>query len=324
MTDKDPGLERLTNLTFAFLNAKDLGRQFLTSAWVRRHVDGYQGRDEESFEKAFQRDRAILTKVGVPIEAVAEGAIEAGKRVTGYRLQEEEYSLPAVSFTPEEATVLGLAGDRGMTGELAVFARSGWTKIAAGGASRELRQQGTFAVTGDITSLKGKTLDLLIGACAQGRSLAFTYTAHPGAEPVTRRLEPWGLVPLRGRMYLVGFDLDRQAARSFRITRVSDFDVTGTSTHSRPDTDLQQIVEDSLRIGKELVSATIRMPQGAVPELEALGERRGDVVELRDVDKHWLVRTCISNAPEALLIAPVALRDEVIAGLRQAVTDGTR
>ncbi|MEJ5996715.1 helix-turn-helix transcriptional regulator [Corynebacterium sp. H130] len=314
MTDKDPGLERLTNLTFAFLNAKELGRQFLTSAWVRKNVAGYTGS-----EKLFLRDRAVLQKVGVPIEEVADAVVENGVRVTGYRLQEDDYSLPEISFTPEEATVLGLAGERGMTGELSAFARSGWTKIAAAGATRTLGTAGSLGTSSDLNSIKAKTLDQVIGACTKGQALSFNYQVHSQASVQQRHLDPWGLVPLRGRMYLVGFDTDRGAVRSFRITRVDNITVGGKLQHPRPEgVDLQDIVEEALRRGQELISATVRIPLGAHPELEAQGIREGDVVRFSDVDKHWLLRECIAGAPEIVVLEPAELRGNVVAGLRRA------
>lgn len=316
MTEKDPGLERLTNLTFAFLNAKQLGKQFLTAAWVKRNIAGYP---DKSFDKAFQRDRAVLLKVGVPIEAVAGAAIEDGDRVTGYRLQEDEYSLPAVQFTPEEATVLGLAGERGLSGELSVFARSGWTKIAASGATRTFTDPATIGMVGDMQQLKAKTLDHIVQACSTGKRLTFDYSRYQQAEPQQRQLDPWGLVPLRGRVYLVGFDPDRGAVRAFRSTRLAQIRISGQASHPKPeDADLQGIVEDALRIGKELVTARIQVAPGGAPELEAQGEREGKCVVLRDVDKHWLVRECLAAAPDVLVLAPDDLRSEIRAGLVRA------
>ncbi|QTH58824.1 WYL domain-containing protein [Corynebacterium hindlerae] len=309
MTDKDPGLERLTNLTFAFLNAKQLGKQFLTAAWVKKNVAGYP---EKSFDKAFQRDRAVLMKVGVPIEAIAGVAIENGERVTGYRLQEDEYSLPEVQFTPEEATVLGLAGERGLTGELSVFARSGWTKIAASGATRTFTGPTTIGSVGDMQAFKAKTLDQIVSACTGNQRLSFSYRPHSHVDAQHRFMDPWGLVPLRGRMYLVGFAPDRGDVRSFRITRVSDIKVTGVAEHPKPaDANLQDIVETALRRGKELVSATLRVKPGTAPELETQGVRDRDKLMVTDVDKQWLVGECLAGAPAVVLLEPAELRDDI-------------
>ncbi len=41
------------------------------------------------------------------------------------------------------------------------------------------------------------------------------------SEPyITRTVEPWGVVTDRGRWYLVGHDRDRDAVRTFRLSRI--------------------------------------------------------------------------------------------------------
>ena len=60
----------------------------------------------------FARDRSILAKVGVPIETIARATLDDAP---GYRLNPHNYYLPEVSFTPDEAAVLALAGDKDST-----------------------------------------------------------------------------------------------------------------------------------------------------------------------------------------------------------------
>lgn len=38
---KDVALERIVNLTFAFLRAETQGRHYISADWVIKHVDGY-------------------------------------------------------------------------------------------------------------------------------------------------------------------------------------------------------------------------------------------------------------------------------------------
>lgn len=67
-------------------------------------------------------------------------------------------------------------------------------------------------------------------------------------EPHT--LEPWGLINLRGRFYLLGSDPQREAVRMFRPSRIRGVSDTGTPvTQPMPDSDLQQIMGDMLHRG---------------------------------------------------------------------------
>jgi predicted DNA-binding transcriptional regulator YafY len=63
-------------------------------------------------------------------------------------------------------------------------------------------------------------LDALAGACHDGVRLAFSYTARDGA-PTERYVEPYRLVVLARRWYLLAFDIDRDDWRTFRVDRIT-------------------------------------------------------------------------------------------------------
>jgi predicted DNA-binding transcriptional regulator YafY len=64
-----------------------------------------------------------------------------------------------------------------------------------------------------------RTLLDLAEAARDRRPVTFGYTARHGR--VTQRtVEPHGVVAHRGLLYLVGFDLARSAARTFRVDRI--------------------------------------------------------------------------------------------------------
>ncbi|MDO5077396.1 YafY family protein [Corynebacterium sp.] len=310
MVARDRVIERLTNLTFAFLNADRFGRKFLSPQWIHQHVDGYAEYSAASFHTVFTRDRAILAKVGVPIESVAQA---------GYRLQRERYMLPPVSFTPAEATVLGLAGELGFDPDLGAFARSGWTKLAAGGADRMLHSAPRFTAVNDISTLSARHLDSLLNATRRGDRIEFQYRSGRAAQTTTRTMDPWGIVNVRDRLYLVGFDIDRDAPRSFRITRVGDIAVIGGGEHPRPDEDLQHVVEKLLRTGQQLIDAHLSITPDRAYELSTRGTQRADGTwDLIGVDQDWLIRTAAAYAPHAVVLSPSEIRDAVVAHLHEA------
>ncbi|RNE49725.1 WYL domain-containing protein [Corynebacterium alimapuense] len=287
----------------------------LTPEWIRTHVEGYQDLSDDAFLTKIHRDIATLARAGVPLESWQS----ADGQGTVYRLQSEQYQLPEVSFTPEESTVLGLAGEMGHSGELGVFARSGWTKLAAAGASRDLSQTPVFSTVNDVTVLPARMLTSILTIIRAGFRMSFSYTATPASTPVKRTMDPWGLVPLHDRLYLVGYDVDRQAPRSFRILRISDVHAKRTrAVHTETATSLQKIVEDSLRVGRQRIDALLSIPEGSAHELAAAGTRRPDgLVELRDVDRDWLVRTAAGFAYVVELIEPADAREEIIALLSE-------
>lgn len=313
MADRDAQLERLLNLTIALKDAHEVGRHYLEASWIREHVPGYQDKTKAAFEKQFLRDRDTLSLIGVPIR----------KTSRGYCLEEDQYELPAVQFTQEEATVLALAGEMGLSSELAAFARSGWTKLAASGASRDFSARPTFTSYGDLARMAPGGLQQILKACDRGERLTFDYRRSRTADPEPRRLDPWGLVTLRERIYLVGYDVDRDAPRTFRLPRVSSIRRSGPGSHPAPTgTDLQGIVEDALRQGNSLVDATLRVNPGTAQELCSRGtlDELGNL-RLQGVDTQWLARTAAGYGAAVEVLDPPEARQAVIDLLKEALGD---
>ncbi|KQB85599.1 helix-turn-helix transcriptional regulator [Corynebacterium oculi] len=301
-------VERLVNLTFALLDASRSGRPYLTSAWLRQHVAGYGGVGEDTARKRLQRDLRTLAQAGVPLE---RGTHEG---VPGYRLREEDYELESVEFTPREAAVLGLAGQMGRGGQLGAFARSGWTKIAASGAQRDLGAQAPgIAGGGDWDKLSARALTTIVAAITRGRRLEFRYR---GA--ATRVMDPWGIVNHRDRLYLVGFDVERAQPRSFRLLRTTDFHEVGSREHGPGDHNLQDIVIEALENRGQRVDARVRLRPGRGLALREAGTVNGEIVTLSGVDRDWLVRTVAAYGPDAILLDDGELRREILALLGEA------
>ncbi|ALC05855.1 hypothetical protein CDES_07210 [Corynebacterium deserti GIMN1.010] len=317
MSDRKEDLERQINLTFAFLSAGSYSRKFLTQAWIRDNVGGYKGLTDGAFRRKLQRDLAYLRRVGVPIE---QFTLDTGDNQQAYRLSQDSYELPEVEFTPEEAAVLGMAGEMGQNQELGAFARSGWTKLAAAGAHRDLSRNTALTNAGDLRTLSARNLDTIIKARHRTKQITFSYQYSQTVPPVTRRMDPWALVPEHDRIYLVGFDLDRDAPRSFRITRVSDIEVGGPATHPIPEgLDLQDFVRAQLRHKSVLVDATLRITPDRAVELKAAGVEQPDGTWLfNDVDRQWLVTTAAAHAPEAVVLEPEDVINDVVHLLRAA------
>ncbi|MDO5031594.1 YafY family protein [Corynebacterium sp.] len=314
---RDNTIERLTNLSFALQGAASDGASpDRSAAWIRKHVEGYQGRSDEAFYKLVSRDVATLQRAGVP---VVQSSAEEG---TLYRLNPEEYQLPAVEFTPEEAMVLGIAGGIGQPGGLGDFTLSAWTKIAASGASRDLAGAPVYTAVNDITRMSPELTTAILTAVRAGLRISFDYRATPSAEPVRRRMDPWGLVTHHSRVYLVGWDADREDTRVFRITRVSNVKRSRQeATHLGAPAPLQEIVEQALQ-RDGTVDAVLRIPQGRALELSEAGARRADgLVELQGVGRDWLVRTAAGYAPEVIVVEPESVREEIRALLRAGITD---
>jgi proteasome accessory factor B len=82
--------ERLVNLVICLLST----RRFLTAAQIAATVPGYEHdpsdpREHEAFQRKFERDKAELRDLGVPLETGTTSAFdsEAGYRIAPPRLR---------------------------------------------------------------------------------------------------------------------------------------------------------------------------------------------------------------------------------------------
>src|SRR6187401_807168 len=91
------------------------------------------------------------------------------------------------------------------------------------------------------------SLMTLATTCRRGERIRFTYRA--GDDRVSeRRVEPHRLVSLGRRWYLVGFDLDRDDWRTYRIDRISTLAATGHRNTPRVTPDAAALVSEGVAV----------------------------------------------------------------------------
>jgi proteasome accessory factor B len=171
-------------------------------------------------------------------------------------------------------------------------------------------------------------LGKLLAAIDAGQAVRFEHRTAINAPYLMRDVEPWGVVTHHGRWYLVGHDRDRDAVRSFRLSRIGD-DVTAYGPRNvvrKPDgVDLRTIVDQVTSTAPVSGSATVWVAEGRGREIRRLGQvtgartvggREGAVVELPVRSRDWLARLITGLGPDAMVLAPESLRTDVIARLR--------
>jgi predicted DNA-binding transcriptional regulator YafY len=199
--------ERLINLVIALRET----RRPLQAAEIWRGVAGYGQADAEAFRRMFERDKADLRQMGVPVEMVR---LDRFDDRLGYRIDPRRYDLPELRLEPAELAALALATE--VTG-LKDEASSGLLKLAVDAGDPE-SARAVQAVPVEIP-LEAPHRGVLMEAQLARQIVRFAY-ARPGQEPDQRTVDPYALVYRRGRWYLVGRDHDRDAQRVFRLDRI--------------------------------------------------------------------------------------------------------
>jgi proteasome accessory factor B len=318
-------VERLMNLVIALLST----RSFITADRIRETVFGYSDdASDEAFSRMFERDKNELRDLGIPLET---GRVSPSDPAEGYRINRESYALPAVELTPDEAAAVAVATQLWESPELITATQSALLKLRAAGIDIEAADDDiAITSTAALPGLRGseEVLGILLSAIDSGRAVRFRHRPSRSEPYLTRTVEPWGVVTDRGRWYLVGHDRDRDAVRTFRLSRIGA-DVTpigDAGSVSRPDgIDLREIVKrvvgDWPATGQARVwvaegRATALRRRGTVVGPKMVGGRAGDeiTVDIGMFDR--LAREVASYGADALALEPQSLRDDVIARLR--------
>jgi proteasome accessory factor B len=318
--------ERLVNLVIALLGT----RQFVSAARIRATVPGYEPDDgteraDEAFKRMFERDKAELREIGVPLET---GRTSVFDTEDGYRIARADYELPEITLTGEEAAAVGLALRLWQSAQLAGAAQSALVKLRAAGV--DVDQTRGIPIQPRLDAGE-PAFEPCYAAARDRRELTFDYRRPDADKASRRRVQPWGVVAWHGRWYLVGHDLDRRAPRVFRLSRV-----TGTPKMSGPagayelpaDLDLAAVVAGQETTEEQLVVVRAR-PGSAIGlrrHAESLGpaEDGDDRLQLRTTMPWRLADELASYGPDVLVEAPQRMREAVVERLTRLAAMGER
>jgi predicted DNA-binding transcriptional regulator YafY len=304
-------------------------------------------------ERTVRRYVEHLHDLDVPVDAVRG-------RYGGYRLA-RHYRMPPLMLTDEE----GLAVVWG----LLLSSQSG-----SGPASRPAVQSAVAKVRRVLPAVLARRIDAVIDtvgftaardqdrdindgsehraedgsaqvllvlaeAARDRRPVTFGYTARQG-RAAQRSVQPHGVVAHRGLLYLTGFDVTRQALRTFRLDRIDGVRLLeGTFAVPTDINPVQQVIgplsrapwrhEVSFRIRADIAHVRTRIPEtlASVTPVSA-GAGTGDGwlrVFLRAERLEWVAGTLATLDRPFVIESPEALRDTVAAlGHRLTAAAGER
>ncbi len=202
----------------AFLMAE---RRPLTARDVKGNVEGYSEMSDEAFARRFYSDRAELTALGVPLHSQRDEF--TGEEL--YTLRSENYFLDRLELDDDELAALQTAlyyleGKFAYSEPLRLalqnlaLGRPGFPAVTTATAERV-----RVSVPDYSPELAGR-LSKLESAISKQRTITFRYWSPNRDRETERRLNPYALRLDEGVWYVIGHDLDREATRTFRISRI--------------------------------------------------------------------------------------------------------
>jgi predicted DNA-binding transcriptional regulator YafY len=261
--------------------------------------------------RTVRRDVDRLRELGYPVRAtrgVAGGyQLEAGASLPPLLLEDEEAVAIAAGLSTAAANAP--AGHE----EPALRALSKIVQVMPAQLRRRVAAIGEYTVPvvfpGPVVD--ASVLACLAQACRDDERVRFTYTARD-ASPTDRRVEPHRLVTVGRRWYLVGYDLDRQDWRTFRVDRLADPQLTGVRFRQRtlPAADAAAYVRQSLDAARTHIAVEVRVLAPAADVVPDVG--RWASVEPLDGDSCMLRMDVDSLDWPVLLLGSLAADFEVV------------
>lgn len=228
--------KRLLDLVMLLLRA----RTPVTYREIREQFPGYQTANAEAGLRAFERDKADLLELGVPIRYITpeeDDSLEDG----GYVIDLKRFRLPEVRLTADEVSALVLAASVARAipgGTYPKIVDLALRKLAFDLPEKpdtptELFDAGqrpspVLVHFPDVSQravnakLIGEHFATLEAATRFRKRVTMTYQAAGNGMTSRRDVDPYGLVYRESAWYLVGWCHLRHEIRSFRVDRIAE------------------------------------------------------------------------------------------------------
>jgi predicted DNA-binding transcriptional regulator YafY len=214
--------------------------------------------------RTVQRYIARLQDLSIPVESV--------RGVGGFYRLRPGFRLPPLMFTDEEAFALSLGLRALRQLGLSAFAP------AAEGASAKLGRvlpdalRYSIQTVEDVVSVEpgpwvvSTSADCLIrvaSAIRSGRRIRFGYESHAGVVS-KREVEPYAVIHIDGRWYLIAHCLTRQSLRTFRLDRLTELEVRAEAFERPARFDARAYLEERMPFVQSdyQIDVWIEMPMG--------------------------------------------------------------
>jgi proteasome accessory factor B len=322
-------VERLMNLVIALLSTNS----YISAERIRATVYGYgDSPSDEAFSRMFERDKNELRDLGIPLETGRASSLDPTE---GYRINRAAYALPPVELTSDEAAAVAVATQLWESPELVTATQGALIKLRAAGVDVEAADAGVaISTTAAMPGLRGSedVLGILLSAIDSGKAVQFPHRPSRSEPYTLRTLEPWGVITYRGRWYVVGHDRDRDAVRTFRLSRIGE-DVKAVGPDGavqRPDgVDLREIVHRAVSEWPPGTQARVWVADGRATALRrqatettarSLAGRSGDELSIDMAMPDRLAREVAAYGADAVVLEPQSLRDDVVDRFRAHVS----
>lgn len=219
--------ERLLDLIAFLLNARrPVTFQQIQNAFPEDYAEG----GDEAISRKFERDKADIVKMGLPLKFADPDEFDEG----GYVIDRESYELSKISLSPDELAILCLAGSAVLDLGASPFTQDlilALNKIGYASGEGEMSGWYPYRVMPDnrlsqaVALRRKEYLESLRRAVADRKNVVLVYHGLWRDEKTQRTVSPYGLVCRQGTWILVGRCQMREAVRVFHLDRITGLEM---------------------------------------------------------------------------------------------------
>lgn len=306
--------ERLFNLTCALL----VSTQGLTKAEIFANVQGYKekfvlGGDNESLSRLFERDKVLLTKVGVAWRSFIPADAMDDNQEYRYLIANEDFVWPKeTTLSSKQVALMNLASQ--------VWAKASLSRDANNAIMR-IRAMGDFADAGSLIGIAPRirtheqSFLPLSTAIETSSRVSFDYKKPNQEVSEVRNVEPWLIQNISGQWLLLGFDLDREQARNFLLKRIcSEIDIQDQTFDAPTSAEISDAVEQLQQHQSQSI-ARLRVPPLSAAWFHYDLQTDQTEFDLSYMDIHLLAEELLEYIDHIQVLSPQALIDVIDAKL---------
>jgi len=257
----DEKTERLLNLVIALLGTKT----FMKKSQILREIPGYTG-SVDARERMFERDKEELRKIGIPIQVSSLDPLFDDEQ--GYRISKSEYGFQLGPLNAEEYLVVNAATElmrskidsnqsRGL--KRRILAAATESEPAGDSLLRQIRQ--------GFDLPDARVVDVLV-SIQKKRRITFEYQGESNDSVNSRTVSPRAVGRKGEEWFLVGFDHERNALRTFNLFQIfGEIKVDEGAYYSDP----VDVKAELSGFHKQLAQVTIRAETQFAPFFEGEG-----------------------------------------------------
>ncbi|MEE8348492.1 MAG: WYL domain-containing protein [Acidobacteriota bacterium] len=296
---------------------------------IKNHFpEDYAKGVEESNQRKFERDKAELISLGIPIDYHSG----AGTTKEGYSIEKEKLFLPEVRFNPQESSLLMLSAAAVLEQKDFPYRaqlESALHKITSiNDHISPPPEEITITYGGEDGSDRSKWVSEIQDALDRRKTLKFVYHAFSTGKTSRRQVDPYGLIFRRSSWTLVGWDHAREDLRSFVVTRMKGMTINsrrpGTPDYEIPRTFTIKRYQNQQQWELDLhppVSVTIKVSDHRLPELlpqlTTAKKKSKDTFVLNVTNQSGLIAWVLSHKTDVKILAPVEVQNALCEVLRK-------